>query len=144
MKIEDAINLAQDLGNHVLPYGTKVTYKVNKRLKRALGRTRHWGTIKNGVVEVLSHTIELNYNFVIHNDAVHVRHTILHELAHVMSPINAGHGSVWKKCLKSLLASDEVLSKAIGCDNLIDAVAPLQINGILLVRTRHLKVGSHD
>jgi predicted SprT family Zn-dependent metalloprotease len=54
-------------------------------------------TRRFGVCKYRTKTIGLSRRLVELNGVEEVRNTILHEIAHALAPVGAGHGNVWKR-----------------------------------------------
>lgn len=96
MNVNKALMMLKDL-TYYYTNDSQIECKLNKRLKRALGRTKS----RRNYVDCWPVAIELNYNFVLNNHEVHVIETILHEIAHALTPGN-GHNHVWKEQAREL------------------------------------------
>ena len=64
-------------------------FKLSRQMSRSLGNCRRnsSGTLK---------MIKMNYNHVLNEEMIYVRDTMLHEIAHALSPMFAGHSRIWK------------------------------------------------
>src|SRR5262245_412974 len=51
--------------------------------------------------------ITLSRKLTLLNDELQVKDTILHEIAHALAPVGAGHGKKWKSIARSLGCSDQ-------------------------------------
>lgn len=77
------------------------TFTFNGRLRRALGRCCY-----------SDRTIELSRDFAVaHGLDEHVKDTILHEVAHALTP-GHGHDKVWKRVARRLGATPRATNKA--------------------------------
>lgn len=93
MKLSDAKRIGEEL---IEKYCEDFRLKFNNR-KRTLGYCKH-STL----------TISLSKEFVKLNDEDKVRDILLHEIAHALSPLNEGHGRIFKSNAIS-----------IGCKNIM-------------------------
>jgi predicted SprT family Zn-dependent metalloprotease len=83
------------------------------RAKRTMGLCRHHDK-----------RIELSVYFVLSNDAESVRDCILHEIAHALAGLEAGHGPKWQRICQRLGAKPERCGDARMPDGRWTAVCP--------------------
>lgn len=89
MEIEKAIKLSTELLDLHNLKSWRV--QINPRIKRALGRCKFRPMV-----------IELGEEYVLKNDEVQVKLTILHEIAHCLVGAGNGHNWKWKMKLKEI------------------------------------------
>ncbi len=82
--------------------------------------TFRWSRAKTrfGNCNYKTKTISLSWPITSRNDEVHVRDTILHEIAHALAGSKAGHGRIWKAMARSVGA------RAERCYSSADVVTP--------------------
>jgi len=89
MELQKAKNLAEELMEKHGLIKNYWTFQFNNR-KRSFG-----------VCSYLKKTIYLSSSATELNDEAQVRDIILHEIAHALSPLGAGHGYIWRlKCME--------------------------------------------
>lgn len=102
MLLHEAESLARELmaehglmgrDGKLLPLGRQWQFKFDNAVRR-FGLCSH----RRQTISLSRHLVELN-------DEARVRNTILHEIAHALSPRTEGHGKIWRTTAKS-----------IGCD----------------------------
>lgn len=93
MELKAGIAIIDELMNK---YNLKLNgwqFKLTKN-KRQLGLTQ-WKQTASGVDKVIS----ISSYFILYNEEWVVRDVVLHEIAHAICGLNAGHGPIWKaKC----------------------------------------------
>lgn len=97
MNLDKANMMFKDLVNYYC--GTEIKTVFNNRLQRALGRAKGRRNRMTGQTEM--YAIELNTKFVKVNHEIHVLDTILHEIAHVLTP-GCKHNPTWHRKAKEL------------------------------------------
>jgi predicted SprT family Zn-dependent metalloprotease len=106
----DARQLAIDLmREHGL---SKWTFSFN-RAKRIMGLCRH-----------RERRIELSVYFVLANSEASVRDCILHEIAHAIAGLEAGHGPKWRRICQKIGATPERCGDAQMPDGKWQAICP--------------------
>jgi hypothetical protein len=124
----ETLELCKELKNKFAP-DSYIRFVINPRLKRSLGRCRYQRLSINPLKFC---TIELSYTHVNVADPIHVRHTILHELAHALT-LGEKHNHVWRTKFHELLSQDDIFRQLP--DNplyLVKRLAPKVINNIPL------------
>ena len=105
MNLKEARVLARTLIKKHIPH-SKVIFKYNKELelKDAMGITY------TRIIDCeVAYGVELNPYFVKHNLEIHVKHTILHEIAHVLTYfIGSDHNQLWLECFQKLLKKERI------------------------------------
>lgn len=97
--IDTYIQLAEDLVAEHLPDWVISVVPVRSRRRLGYART-FWGMSKVGELGLSVHHMELD-------PYEEVKDTILHEIAHFIAGIGAGHGHLWKKACRQVGANPE-------------------------------------
>ncbi len=95
MELKAAISIVNELMDKFDLNKSGWQFKLNRN-KRQIGLTR-WKKTPSGVEK----SISLSVYFIEHNEEWVIRDVILHEIAHALCGLEAGHSKVWKdKCIE--------------------------------------------
>lgn len=95
----EAYRITEELAENFPDYADilrQITYKSNRRITRCLGRAyRH-----QKVIELSIKMLPINQHL--------IRETVLHEVAHILAPVNVKHGKAWKDVYKQIGGHGEI------------------------------------